>query len=118
MARVIFVVVAVAIAFWVYTIVDAALTSRDRVRAFSKAAWLAIVVLLPVIGGIIWLIVGKARLSGNGASRVVAPDDDPAFLRTLGSDEVARRAEQDERLRRLEQELAELDDDPPADPSR
>jgi len=118
MARVLIVLVVVAVAFTIYTLVDVLLTDRARVRAFPKAAWALLVVLLPVIGGIIWLIVGKARLSGNGASRVVAPDDDPAFLRTLGSDEVARRAEQDERLRRLEQELAELDDDPPADPSR
>jgi hypothetical protein len=36
----------------------------------------------------------------------MAPDDDPAFLRSLGSDQ-----EQDERIRQLEQELADLDDD-------
>jgi hypothetical protein len=36
----------------------------------------------------------------------LAPDDDPAFLRGLGKDK-----EQEERIRRLEQELAELDDD-------
>lgn len=118
MARAIFAVVAVGIAFWVYTIVDVALTARERARAFPKTAWVFIVLLLPVIGGIIWLVVGKARFGGSKAQRVVAPDDDPSFLRTLNSDDVARRAEQEERLRRLEQELAELDDDPPAESGR
>lgn len=109
---------AVAIAFWVYTIVDVLLTDRSRVRAFPKQLWALGVVLLPVIGGILWLVVGKARRSAGGARRPVAPDDDPAFLNTLSSDEIAKRAEQDERLRRLEQELADLDDDTPADPER
>ena len=79
--------------------------------------WALGVVLLPVVGGVLWLAVGKARRRGASA-RPVAPDDDPAFLSTLSSDELAKRAEQDERLRRLEQELADLDDDPPAAPER
>ena len=97
--------------------VDVLLTDRRRIRAMPKAAWAVLVVVLPVLGGILWLIVGKARRGPGRMSRTVAPDDDPAFLGTLGRDEVARRAEQDERLRRLEQELADLDDDnpPPAE---
>jgi len=106
-----------AIAFWVYTIVDVLLTERTRFRAFPKPVWAVGVALLPVIGGLLWLGVGKARRAGRSA-RPVAPDDDPAFLSTLSRDEVAKRAEQDERLRRLEQELADLDDDTPADPER
>ena len=43
--------------------------------------------------------------------RTVAPDDDAEFLRQLRED-----AAQDERIRRMEQELAELDaDEPPTD---
>ncbi len=117
MARLLFALGAVSVAFWVYSIVDALLTDRARIRAFSKPVWIAVVLLLPVVGGLIWLFVGKARRSGTVA-RPVAPDDDPAFLGTLSRDEVAKRAEQDERLRRLEQELADLDDDTPADPER
>ncbi|MEN9620863.1 MAG: hypothetical protein RL499_1056, partial [Actinomycetota bacterium] len=98
--------------------VDAVLTDRSRVRAFPKQVWIAGVILLPVLGGVLWLVVGKARRSAGGARRPVAPDDDPSFLNTLSREEVARRAADDERLRRLEQELADLDDDTPADPER
>jgi hypothetical protein len=37
--------------------------------------------------------------------RAAAPDDDPEFLRNLG-----RQRERDARIRKLEEELAELDD--------
>lgn len=117
MTRLLIVLVVVAVAFTVYTLVDVLLTERSRVRAFPKPLWAVGVVVLPVIGGVLWLVVGKARRTGPGA-RPIAPDDDPAFLRTLSSEEIAKRAEQDERLRQLEQELADLDDDTPADPER
>lgn len=117
MPRVWIVLIVVAIAFWVYTIVDAILTDRSRVRGYPKQFWVVLTVIVPVIGGVLWLVVGKARRTGPGA-RPIAPDDDPAFLRTLSSEEIAKRAEQDERLRQLEQELADLDDDTPADPER
>ena len=48
-------------------------------------------------------VVERSSVSG-GRGHAVAPDDDTDFLRRLGQD-----AEQDERIRRLEQELAELD---------
>ena len=119
MPRVVIVLGVAAVAFWVYTVVDVLLTDRGRVRAFPKPVWAVGVVVLPVIGGLLWLVVGKARRSGSGrVGSSVAPDDDPAFLNTLSRDEVAKRAEQEEGLRRLEQELADLDDDTPADPER
>lgn len=118
MTRLLIVLAVVAVAFTVYTLVDTLLTDRSRVRAFPKAVWAIVVVLLPVIGGLLWLIVGKARRSLSSGRRPVAPDDDPAFLNSLSAEEIQRRAEQDERLRRLEQELADLDDDPPTEPER
>ncbi len=118
MTRVLIVLLVIAIAFTIYTFVDVLLTERSRVRAFPKALWAVVVLLLPVIGGLLWLFVGKARRVAGSTRRPVAPDDDPSFLNSLNHDEIAKRAEQDERLRRLEQELADLDDDTPADPER
>ena len=118
MTRFLIVLVVVAVAFTIYTLVDVVLTDRSRVRAFPKALWAAVVTLLPVIGGVLWLVVGKARRTRSAASRPIAPDDDPTFLNTLNREEIAKRAEQEERLRRLEQELADLDDDTPVDPDR
>ena len=105
-----YVVVAVAIvAFTVFTLIDLVMTDRTRVRALNKLAWALIILILPAIGGILWLSIGKAR-NGGGAPARVAPDDDPEFLRGLGRDQ-ERDKETDERIRRLEQELSELDVD-------
>ncbi len=92
--------VPLAVAFWVYSVVDCAMQPPTRHRGVSKPVWLVIVMLLPVIGGVLWFVTGRAR----AVTAVRAPDDDPAFLHSLGS-----HAEQDERIRRLEEELARLD---------
>jgi hypothetical protein len=95
-------------AFWVYTIVDCSVQPSSRHRGVSKPIWILIVVLLPVLGGLLWLLVGRVRRSTIIARR--APDDDPEFLEKIGT-----LSDQDERIRRLEEELALLDsedDDP------
>lgn len=114
MPRFIVIGIVVAIAFTIYTLVDVLMTDRSRVRGVSKPLWAVIVFVLPVIGGIFWLVIGKARRGPGRTSRPIAPDDDPSFLNSLSQEDMQRRAEQDERLRRLEQELADLDDDDPA----
>jgi hypothetical protein len=108
MARFLVILPFVAVALDVFAIIDVILTDRRRVRALNKFVWIVIIFLLPVIGAILWFFLGKERQDRGGEPRRVAPDDDPNFLRTIRRDE-----EQDERIRRLEQELAELDDDPP-----
>ena len=98
-----------AIVLDIFAIIDIVLIDKSRVRAFPKALWVLIVIAVPLIGAILWFVVGRQWGSRQQqARRTVAPDDDPAFLRNLRRDE-----EQDERIRRLEQELADLDDDPP-----
>ncbi|HEY9497589.1 MAG TPA: PLD nuclease N-terminal domain-containing protein [Terrimesophilobacter sp.] len=107
MAR-LWVVLAVALVFFtVYALVDCLVTDNARVRAIPKPVWVLVIILISPVGGILWLTIGKDRSGGRGGSRrETAPDDDPAFLHRLGSDR-----EQEERIRRLEQELADLDDD-------
>lgn len=120
MARLLLILALVATVFWVYTIVDCAVQPTSRHRGVSKGAWMAIVILLPVLGGILWFVIGRGRAVGKPVVRR-APDDDPEFL---GRMTASARAEQDERIRRLEEELAQLDseaDDPqppqtPTDP--
>jgi hypothetical protein len=112
MPRVLLILALVATAFWVFTIVDCAVQPPTRHRGVSKPVWILIVVLLPVLGGLLWLVVGRARKSAVAARR--APDDDPEFLGRLGA-----ISDQDERIRRLEEELAQLDaeaDDPGPSP--
>ena len=104
-----------AAVFWVFSIVDCAVQPATRHRGVPKAAWIAIVVLIPVIGGILWFVIGRRRANDPGVRPVIAPDDDPAFLRSIS------KTEQDARIRRLEEELARLDeetDEPPATDQR
>lgn len=89
----------------IYSLIECIQTPRHRLRVMGKAAWLAVIVLVPVIGAGLWLGVGRRR--GDAAAGPSAPkgtpDDDPNFLRTL---EVQRRQRQrEEELRRKEQEL-------------
>jgi cytoskeletal protein RodZ len=108
MTRALLILALVATAFWVYTIVDCAVQPPTRHRGVNKPVWILIVVLIPVLGGLLWLFVGRTRRSALAARR--APDDDPEFLGRIGA-----ISDQDERIRKLEEELAQLDaedDDP------
>jgi hypothetical protein len=95
----------------IYALVDVILTDPYRIKSLNKFFWVVIILLLPLIGAILWFAIGKEH--GQSARpqqrmRAIGPDDDPAFLRNA-----RRLEEQDERIRRLEQELADLDDDKP-----
>ena len=98
-----FVIGGVAVlALTVYALVDLFVTASDRLRAFKKPVWIAVIVVLPVIGPVLWLAIGKNRPSRT--TPPVAPDDDPGFLGNL-----AETAE--ERIKRLEEELRALDEE-------
>lgn len=104
-------VVVLIIAFTVFSAVHLALTPRDQVRGISKPAWMVLVILVPVVGGVLWFAVGRVRAgeSPRSARRgPVAPDDDPEFLRRL-----AREKAMEDRIEQLERELRDLDDDKP-----
>ena len=124
MARVLVILTVVVVIFWVFSIVDAAVQPAARHRGVGKPVWVAITVIFPVVGGLLWFFVGRTSAR---RLRVVAPDDDAEFLRGLGGTSPRpprgeRRVitDQDERIRQLEQELARLDDDddPSAGPRR
>lgn len=94
-----------AVVFWVFSIVDCSVQPAARHRGVSKSAWVLIVVLLPVIGGILWFTLGRLAPGEVDTGFVIPPDDDPNVLRRMGD------AEQEARIRELEAELSRLDDD-------
>lgn len=106
MARALLIAGVAAAFFMVYAVVDCVVTASERVRGIPKALWILVILLLPVVGGILWLVIGKDRAAGYPSRRRLGPDDDPKFLGRLGES-----AAREERIRQLEQELAELDDD-------
>lgn len=108
MARVWLVLAVIAVALTIFTIIDVILTNRSRARGVPKVIWV-LIAIIPIVGAVLWFAIGRGP-TRVAAQTFLAPDDDPTFLRDLSAKE-----EQDERIRRLEQELADLDDDPPAD---
>lgn len=102
MVRFIIIGVVLGVAFTLYSLVDAAMTESSRARGVPKAVWVVLTVVLPVIGGILWLTIGKGN--GRHEDPVVAPDDDPRFG-DMSPDAMDRRiAELEEQLRALDEE--------------
>jgi hypothetical protein len=57
----------VALAVWLYCVLDAITADRDRVRALPKGVWVAIVLLTFEIGAVAWLVWGRPRGAESGA---------------------------------------------------
>ncbi len=99
----------------VFCVLEVVTTPEDRIRNLPKLLWLALVVLVPIIGPVSWLIAGRPQgparslpYKGNTglpparpSTRSSSPDDDADFLEGL-----RRRAEEQRRRAR--------DEDPPA----
>lgn len=117
MARVLPVVVGLILA--VYALIDCLQTDSHRIRALNKPAWLAIIILVPVVGPILWLVTAKSKPRPKPIQPPppqVAPDDDPEFLRQLRNiDDEHEKLLNDweDNLRRREDELRKEDGEEP-----
>ncbi len=105
----------------IYALIDCIQTDASQVRGLPKIAWIALIVLVGIVGPVAWLIAGRARKGGSRLSlpgsrgstaqppRTLAPDDDPEFLGRLGSHNAY-----DRQLEEWEEELRKrTGDDPP-----
>jgi Phospholipase_D-nuclease N-terminal len=96
----------------VYTIFDVLRSEADERFGLSRALWILLIVVVPVLGSIAWLVARRqarargAGGSGSGGTRPgpsprgprrpsgpVAPDDDPEFLWRLAQQQ--RRAQRE-----------------------
>ncbi|MFC9768215.1 PLDc N-terminal domain-containing protein [Rhodococcus jostii] len=50
-----------AFVLWVLCFADAITTDDDQFRNLSKEGWLVIVLLLPLVGSVLWLVVGRPQ---------------------------------------------------------
>ncbi|MBN1172407.1 MAG: PLDc_N domain-containing protein [Micromonosporaceae bacterium] len=147
MGRLLVVLVFSEIALLTISLIDCLSSDREEVQALPKAAWLLVILIIPLVGPILWFAFGRPghsgspnsrpgdRPGGSGAGRQpsarrrpLAPDDDPEFLKGLAA--AARRANEDRLLEwesdlhRREEELrrrAEREasgEEPPEDPVR
>jgi hypothetical protein len=86
--------VLVLVAMYISFIIDVLRTPRLEARTLPKMLWLALVVLIPLIGGILWFFLGRPRPTSGGLFRrrgPIAPDDDPKFLKGLDEEAWRRR---------------------------
>jgi hypothetical protein len=81
--------------FTIFVTVFAASASGKEVRVLPKWVWVLVCLLVPAVGGILYLTLGRPIASSSepteygfgkskrNGTRVVAPDDDPEFLKNL-----------------------------------
>lgn len=111
------------LALLVIALIDCLSTDEYAVRNLPKVIWVFLILLFSPIGAIAWFVAGRPQRAASGRAgawrpgngfpesrrpRPVAPDDDPAFLRSVA--EERRRDEQmfstwEADLRRREDEL-------------
>lgn len=108
----------------VYCVLNIVTTPEAEIRNLPKLVWLLLVVVLPLAGGIAWLVGGRpvgasrAGVAHRGARGVPAeydrpgravaqsPDDDETFLSGLRARVDAQRAEAERRRTELEDEAS------------
>ena len=125
--------VLIDLALLVIALISCLSAEESEIRALPRIAWVFLILLFSPIGAIAWFIAGRparaVRLSngtswrpGSGfpeeqrpaRSGPLAPDDDPAFLKSLAQslkddESMMKRWEAD--LRRREDELRKRDSD-------
>lgn len=112
----------VLVTLWVYCIFDVISTDEVLVRNLPKVGWLLVVVLLPDVGSLAWLLLGRPpRASYRPGStdyraerRWLAPEDRPDFPARVHGDAggdldglspAVREREEAARLRMWEEQL-------------
>ncbi|PZF26615.1 hypothetical protein DEJ05_08915 [Curtobacterium sp. MCLR17_045] len=114
MVRLWLIVAVAAVAFTVYAAIDCGTMPRQRVRSLRRGVWLLLVIILPVLGGVLWFLLGRTPAADPGASaRYRGPEDDPDFLRTTPEPgtTLTDKDQDDATLRDLEDQFHERDDD-------
>jgi hypothetical protein len=115
------------IALWLYCIFDVIATDEILIRSLPKMAWLFIVIILPDIGSIAWLALGRPQYAGwrpgdtegRPMRRVVGPEDRADFSPSSGSApaDASRLQAWEADLQRRERELRrQKPEDPPTPP--
>src|SRR5438132_9161124 len=117
-------VLGIALLFlWIFCIFDVISSEPELVRNLPKLVWLLIVIIIPDVGSIAWLILGRPRGAAlspgatwsrpqaqkRSAPGPVGPEDSPHFLKSI--DEQRRLKAWEDDLRRREDELRNKDED-------
>ncbi len=75
-----------SLALTLYTFIDCAMRDETLLKKIPKWGWLLVILFLQPLGGIAYLIIGRNRGPKGpkpGKKRILPPDDDPDFLRSI-----------------------------------
>ena len=72
------------VGLWAFSLFDAVTSDPTRVRRLPKLVWIVLVVLLPDVGAVAWLLLGRPQREYVPADtkrrrRVLGPEDAPDF---------------------------------------
>ena len=87
MAR--FIILFLVFGITIYALIDCARKDDSEIKILPKWGWLLVIILIGpqalAIGPIAYLIAGRNRNNGGRRPkrRILPPDDDPDFLRTI-----------------------------------
>jgi hypothetical protein len=87
MTRVAIATVVFLVIWAIFTSVFAANANKTEVRLLPKLLWVVLCAIVPFFGGLLYLMVGRPLRKEpggfGGRGKVIAPDDDPNFLRDI-----------------------------------
>lgn len=108
MSRALILGIVVAVALTVYAVVDCAMFDSKRTKVMQKPIWLVVILLIPVIGPLLWMFIGKG--SADSAKQApAAPQVIPDDINYI-SDSKSER-EHDARIAELEEQMRLLDEE-------
>lgn len=123
---------ALIVGLTLYTLLDAVRTPAHEARTLPKWLWVLVTLLFPVVGPLMWLILGRPKAQpaadvprpGFGQRRstpapsVSSPDDDEEYLRWLKAKaERERRSREAESNNKQDSERKDPEDDTPGQSS-
>lgn len=103
----------VTLALCIFALVDLITSDASQIKHLPKVAWVIIVLLFPLVGSIVWLLVGKDRSPvsdgwgsfGDPNRRVDAAPKTTTEQELEALDREIEFHEKQEKIRRLEAEL-------------
>jgi hypothetical protein len=85
------------LAVMIFAIVDAVTSDNWRIRFMPKVAWVLLIVFLPLIGSILWFVLGKER---------TAPVDRGSFGDPRRQESLPQSSSTEDDLAAVEREIA------------